>query len=37
MAEIIVPNGKEELTPMMKQFRDIKTQYPDAMLMIARA
>lgn len=24
---------KEELTPMMKQFRDIKTQYPDAMLL----
>ena len=23
----------EELTPMMKQFRDIKTQYPDAMLL----
>ena len=22
-----------ELTPMMKQFRDIKTQYPDAMLL----
>ena len=33
MAEKIVPNGKEELTPMMKQFRDIKTQYPDAMLL----
>ena len=28
-----MPNGKEELTPMMKQFRDIKTQYPDAMLL----
>ena len=24
---------KEEVTPMMKQFRDIKTQYPDAMLL----
>ena len=24
---------KEELTPMMKQFRDIKAQYPDAMLL----
>ena len=23
----------EEITPMMKQFRDIKTQYPDAMLL----
>ena len=23
----------EELTPMMKQFREIKTQYPDAMLL----
>ena len=23
----------DELTPMMKQFRDIKTQYPDAMLL----
>ena len=33
MAEKIMPNGKEELTPMMKQFRDIKTQYPDAMLL----
>ena len=22
-----------DLTPMMKQFRDIKTQYPDAMLL----
>ncbi len=25
--------NKEELTPMMKQFREIKTQYPDAMLL----
>ncbi|MCR5049745.1 MAG: DNA mismatch repair protein MutS [Paludibacteraceae bacterium] len=25
--------AKEEVTPMMKQFRDIKTQYPDAMLL----
>ena len=33
MAGTNVPNGKEELTPMMKQFRDIKTQYPDAMLL----
>ena len=33
MAEKIVPNGKEELTPMMKQFREIKEQYPDAMLL----
>ena len=24
---------KEELTPMIKQFRDIKAQYPDAMLL----
>ena len=24
---------KNELTPMMRQFRDIKTQYPDAMLL----
>ena len=24
---------KEEVTPMMKQFRDIKAQYPDAMLL----
>ena len=24
---------KEELTPMMKQFREIKAQYPDAMLL----
>ena len=23
----------EQLTPMMKQFRDIKAQYPDAMLL----
>ena len=30
--EINMPNGKE-LTPMMKQFRDIKEQYPDAMLL----
>ena len=33
MAEKNGLNGKEELTPMMKQFRDIKTQYPDAMLL----
>ena len=25
--------NNEELTPMMRQFRDIKTQYPDAMLL----
>ena len=25
--------NKNELTPMMKQFREIKTQYPDAMLL----
>ena len=25
--------AKEEVTPMMKQFRDIKAQYPDAMLL----
>ena len=24
---------KEQITPMMKQFRDIKAQYPDAMLL----
>ena len=26
-------DNKNEVTPMMKQFRDIKTQYPDAMLL----
>ena len=30
--EKIVPDGKE-LTPMMRQFREIKNQYPDAMLL----
>ena len=33
MAEEIIVSDDKALTPMMKQFRDIKTQYPDAMLL----